>query len=279
MSKGFVVFAQNTKTVDYVKQAYALALSIKYSQKTVSNISIVTNDKIPKKYRHAFDQVISIPWFDKKGNDRYATEHRWKLFHATPYDETIVLDTDMLLLEDISVWWEYCSNHDMRFCNRIKNYKLDIVSDPTSRRTFIANKLTSPYFALHYFKKSDYALEFYKTLEFVCKNWEWCWTKFAPEEYQDGCSMDLATAVTIEIMLAHDKVLDNLSPLEFIHMRSAIQGWEYAQSSWRNTVNYVLNSKGDFVVGNIKQSKLFHYIEKEFLTDDIIVRLEELING
>ena len=278
MSKGFVVFAQNTKTVDYVKQAYALALSIKYTQKETVDISIITNDKIPKKYRKAFDQVIPIPWFDEKGNSRYATEHRWKIFHATPYDETIVLDTDMLLLEDIGVWWQYCGNHDVRFCNRIKNYKLDVVADPISRKTFIANKLSSPYFALHYFKKSDYALAFYKTLEFVCKNWEWCWTEFAPKEYQNTCSMDLAVAVTIEIMLAHDSVLDNLSPLEFIHMRSAIQGWENSQANWRNTVNYVLNSKGDFVVGNIKQSKLFHYIEKEFLTDDIITRLEEL-NG
>lgn len=278
VSKGFVVFAQNTKTVDYIRQAYALALSIKYTQKEVTNISIVTNDKIPKEYRKAFDKIIPIPWFDKKGNSRYATEHRWKIFHVTPYDETVVLDTDMLLLEDISQWWEYCSNHDVRFCNRIKNYKLDVVADTTSRKTFIANNLSSPYFALHYFKKSDYALEFYKTLEFVCKNWEWCWTKFAPEEYQNSCSMDLATAVTIEIMLAHDSVLDNLSPLEFIHMRSAVQGWENIEIGWRNTVNHILNSKGDFIVGNIKQSKLFHYIEKEFLTDDIIARLEEL-NG
>ena len=278
MSKGFVVFAQNTKTVDYVRQAYALALSIKYTQKEVANISIITNDEIPKKYRKAFDQIIPIPWFDKKGDSRYATEHRWKVFHVTPYDETIVLDTDMLLLEDVNVWWDYCSNHDVRFCNRIKNYKLDIVLDPVSRKTFIANNLTSPYCALHYFKKSDYALEFYKTLEFVCKNWEWCWTNFAPKQYQNACSMDLAIAVTIEIMLAHDTVLDNLNPLEFIHMRGSIQGWSNTQASWRNTVTHVLNSKGDLVVGNIKQSKLFHYIEKEFLTEDIITRLEEL-NG
>lgn len=279
MSKGFVVFAQNTTTVDYVKQAYALALSIKHSQTQVDKISIVTNNPVPIKYRAVFDEIIAIPWFDNKVSSRYMAEHRWKLFHVTPYQETMVLDTDMLLLEDISTWWQYCSNHDMRFCNRIKNYKLDIVADTTSRKTFIANNLTSPYYACHYFQKCDFAVEFFKVLEFVCKNWEWCWTQYAPKEYQKCVSMDLAIAVTVEIMLAHDKVLDKINPMEFIHMRSAIQGWEETQVNWRNTVNYVLNSKGDLIVGNIKQSKLFHYIDKEFLTDDIISRLEELCRG
>ena len=32
-------------------------------------------------------------------------------------------------------------------------------------------------------------------------------------------------------------------------------------------------SKGDLVVGNIKQPKIFHYIEKDFITDSIIEKL------
>jgi hypothetical protein len=46
MSKGFLVLAQNTKDVNYVKQAYALALSIRHSQTTVKNISLVSFKKI-----------------------------------------------------------------------------------------------------------------------------------------------------------------------------------------------------------------------------------------
>lgn len=279
VSKGFVVFAQNTKTVDYIRQAYALALSIKYTQKEVTNISIVTNDKIPKEYRKAFDKIIPIPWFDKKGNSRYATEHRWKLFHVTPYEETIVLDTDMLLLEDISQWWEYCSNHDVRFCNRIKNYKLDVVTDTTSRKTFIANNLSSPYFALHYFKKSTTAHEFYKVLEFVCNNWEQCWTIFAPEKYQDWPSMDLATAIAIEITGSHEHIFDVNNPMEFVHMKSPIQGWETAPEKWSDNVSTIITSKGQLLVGNIKQPRVFHYVDKDFLTESMLLKLEELSNG
>lgn len=279
MSKGFLVFAQNTDTVDYISQAYALALSIKFSQKAVTNISLVTNTEVPEHQRKVFDNIIPIPWVKDDAESRYATEHRWKLYHVTPYDETIVLDADMLLVEDITTWWDYCSNYDIRICNRIKNYKLETVVDTLHRKTFIANNLTAPYVALHYFKKTTPALEFYKTLEFVCNNWEWCWDKFAPKEYQNVCSMDLAMAVSVEIMLCHDTVFDNHSPLEFIHMKPHLQGWTIGCESWQDVVSCVLNTKGDLVVGNIKQSKLFHYMEKNFVTQKLLSRLEELAYG
>jgi hypothetical protein len=48
---------------------------------------------------------------------------------------------------------------------------------------------------------------------------------------------------------------------------------------WTDAVPYVLNSKGDFVVGNIKQSKLFHYVEKHFANDYLETQLERLVYG
>lgn len=278
MSKGFVVIAQNTPDVDYVQQAYALALSIKFSQHDVTDISIITNDNVPAEYQWAFDKIIPIPWY--KEGTRYQAENRWKVYHATPYEETIVLDTDMLLLEDIKEWWNYCSNHDLKFCSKIKNHKTDIITvDTVHRKTFIVNKLTSPYFALHYFKKNKKAYEFYKVLEFVVNNWEWCWTKFAPEEYQNWLSMDLAVAIAIEITGDYESVVDQCSPLEFVHMKPAIQDWDLAPVSWQDGVHSVLTKRGDLVVGNIKQTKLFHYVEKNFLTKKLIERLEELANA
>jgi len=279
VSKGFLIFAQNTDSVNYLEQAYALALSIKYSQISVSAVSIVTSDKVPKKYKSVFDKIIPTPWTDGSANSRYATEHRWKLYHVSPYEETMVLDADMLMLEDISTWWDYCGNYNLKICSRIKNYKLEVVRDTFHRKTFIANHLSEPYIALHYFKKSNSAHEFYKTLEFVCNNWEWCWSRFAPIEYQDTCSLDLATAVAIEILMCQDTVFDKHSPLEFIHMKAHLQGWDNPSENWQDTVSSVLNTKGDLVVGNIKQSKLFHYIEKDFITPRFLKRLEDLANG
>lgn len=276
MSKGFIILAQNTKTVDYIQQAYALALSIKHSQQEKS-ISLITNDTVPKKYQALFDQIIPIPWEDT--DSRFRAENRWKIYHVTPYDETMVLDTDMLLLEDVSEWWSYCSNYDIKFCSRVKNYKLDTIVDTFHRKTFISNNLTNPYFGLHYFKKNQAAFEFYKILEFVITHWEFCRGTFAPLDPQEWLSMDLAAAIAIEISGLQDQAVDKTSPLEFIHMKTPIQGWQPIPSSWQDTVPFLLNKKGELIVGNIKQDKLFHYVEKNFITDDIIKKLEELINA
>jgi hypothetical protein len=278
VSKGFVVLAQNNKTVDYIKQAYALALSIKSTQTDVTNISLVTNNRVPKKYKSVFDKIIPIPWDDDAKNTQWKIENRWKLYHASPYYETIVLDADMLLLEDIGLWWAYCGNFDIKFCSKIINYKLENVIDTVHRKSFVINQLSNIYHALHYFKKSDEAGNFYKVLAYVVNNWELCYGKFAPAEYQTWLSMDLACAVAIELSGLQNTV-DINSPLQFTHMKTPIQGWTITPESWQDMVSHYLTSTGKLVVGNIVQDKLFHYVEKNFITDNLLMELEELANG
>lgn len=279
MSKGFLVLAQNTKDTDYVRQAYALALSIKHSQRTITSISLVTNDVVPDEYKSVFDHIIEIPWITITDETRFRAENRWKLFHITPYDETIVLDTDMLMLEDISTWWEYCKNYDIKFCSRIKNHKLETVRDSVYRQTFSSNGLLEPYFALHYFKKSQSAFEFYKVLEFVITHWEFCRGTIAPNNPQDWVSMDLASAIAIEISGLQNDAIDVCNPMEFIHMKPLIQGWPLKYERWQDAVPCVFNSRGELVVSNIKQSRVFHYVEDSFLSPRIISILEKLANG
>lgn len=277
VSKGYVVLAQNTVDVDYVKQAYVLALSIHATQSETA-VTIITNDNVPIEYQAVFDQIIPIPWIDNATESRYAAEHRWKIYHVTPYDETIVLDTDMLMLEDINDWWWYCQDHDLLFCNQVLNYKGEIINDSTYRKTFVANSLPSPYFALHYFKKSEQAEYFYKVLEFVVNNWEWCYGKLAKEFYQNWLSMDLASAIALEMCGYNDRA-DICSPLRFVHMKPGVQGWHPIPEKWQNTIPYIFTKSGELTIGNIKQPYLFHYVEKDFIGIDIINKLKRLADG
>jgi hypothetical protein len=276
VSKGFVVLAKNTDDTNYVKQAYVLALSIHATQ-TETAISIVTNDNVPEEYQDVFDQIIPIPWEDQKSS-RYVAEHRWKIYHVTPYDETIVLDTDMIFLQDINDWWWYCQDHELLFCTTALNYKGDTIANSIYRKTFIENDLPSPYFALHYFKKSERAEYFYKTLEFVINNWAWCYGKLASEHYQNWLSMDLSAAIAVELCGYHSSV-DVCSPLKFVHMKAGVQGWHPTPLNWRNTIPYSYTKAGDLTVGNIRQHHLFHYVEDDFIDIDIIKKLKKLSNG
>lgn len=277
VSKGFVILAQNTTDVDYVKQAYVLALSIHATQSETA-VSIITNDNVPAEYENVFDQIIPIPWVDEQASSRYVAEHRWKIYHVTPYDETIVLDSDMIMLQDINDWWWYCQDHELLFCEKAINFKGEIIENSIYRKTFTANSLPNTYFALHYFKKSEKAEYFYKVLEFVVNNWAWCYGKLASEHYQDWLSMDLAAAISLELCGYNDSA-DVCSPLSFVHMKPAVQGWYPVPEKWTYTVPYSFSSDGTLTVGNIKQNKLFHYVEKDFVDADIINKLKRLCNG
>lgn len=276
MSKGFLILASNTTSVNYVEQAYALAVSIKRTQKEVTSVSIVTNDILPESYASVFDYII--PLDQGTENTRFAVNGRWRLFHVTPYDETIVLDSDMIMLTDVSYWWKYCERFELLFCSKIKNYLGDTVTDTVYRKTFIENNLPNPYFGLHYFKKRDISLAFYKQLKFIVKNWTECCNRFAPESKQSIPSMDLASAIAIKTLAIEDEVFDNLSPLVFTHMKPAIQNWGLNSQPWPDLTTPHINNNGDFLVSNIKQTGLFHYVEKDFLTPPLIMQIEELLH-
>ena len=97
----FILVAQNTLEVDYVKQACALAMSI-HATTPNSKISILTDDDVPVKYKKLFDNIIEIPWGDLANKYDWKIHNRWKTYFVSPYEDAIVLDTDMLVLEDIT---------------------------------------------------------------------------------------------------------------------------------------------------------------------------------
>ena len=108
--------------IDYVKMAYALAMSIKLTQKEVNNITLITDipEAVPEHYRNMFDQVLPIKWYDDAFESEWKIENRWKLYHLSPYDETVVLDADMLFLSDVSQWWNYMSkNFDLLIADKV----------------------------------------------------------------------------------------------------------------------------------------------------------------
>ena len=138
MSRGIAVLAQNSDSVDYVEQACILAMSL-HATNSNSKISIITNDSVPEDYISLFDKVIPIPFGDSAKDSEWKIENRWKIYHASPYEETLVLDTDMLILQDISFWWEFLSQYELYFTSKVLTYRGEAVTSDYYRKTFSAN--------------------------------------------------------------------------------------------------------------------------------------------
>ena len=83
MSKGYIVIAQNNDTVDYLEQAYALAMNLKLTQGIVNNLTVCvdirTKKLITAKHKKVFDHIIDIPWEDD------AEDKEWKIPFTVPY--------------------------------------------------------------------------------------------------------------------------------------------------------------------------------------------------
>lgn len=278
MSKGIVVLAQNNQTTDYVKQASLLAMSAKITNPG-TKISVITNDAVEKEYIDLFDRIIPIPFNDDAENSDWKIENRWKIYHASPYEKTIVMDTDMLLLQDISAWWNFLDNYELFFTNKVYTYRGNIVTSDFYRKTFTANNLSNLYTGLHYFKKSQFAKEFYYWMEIITQNWELFYGKFVKEHYPGRPSMDVTAAIAAKILNCETTVTNNKSMYpSFTHMKPKIQGWAKPKEKWQDCVGAYISKECDITIGNYLQKGIFHYTEDDFVTNTIVNRYRSLTN-
>ena len=117
MTKGVLLFASNNKSIDYVKQAIFLAKRISKYMDLPTSIVTDTDTDIRSMYPNdvdVFDYVIHSNDMNRNStNKRYAdgdfsdktlkfnNKNRASAYDLTPYDSTIVMDTDYIISNDL----------------------------------------------------------------------------------------------------------------------------------------------------------------------------------
>jgi hypothetical protein len=271
MNKGFLTIAQNGLN-DYVRMAYALSMSLKLSQSKYNRLSIIVNEneEIPEEYLPLFDKVITV----EKPEEVWKIQNKWRYFWLSPYDETIVLDSDMLFFNDISTWWECLDQSTLEFATTTKNYTGGTTTSDYYRRTFTANKLPNLYTALFYFKKTDEVENYFKFVRIIFENWETFFQKFlkTPPKILSG---DVAYALAAKILFYRN--WDTF--LTFTHMRSRLQLEDITDEWNKELPSFFSRNYGQvgLKVSNFNQIYPFHYIKKDFLSDEVVQLYEDSI--
>ena len=270
IEKGFLIYANNTWKTDYLKQAYALGLSIKLFNPN-AHITVVTNTEVSDRYKKVLDDVI----FNKiQPRSILNAEDRINAFDISPYLKTIVLDADTLVTENLDGWWKYLKNYMIFYSSAIRTYRGVIDRSVVYRKVFVRNQLPNLYNTIHYFEKSEEAALFYRMQRLVIENWKLFYDKYTPTKKQKWCSMDVSSAITSKLLCNEDEITAKDSFINVVHLKPKHQGWkfDYVKSSTAITLNF---SKNNFYIGNYKQNGIIHYVEKGFLTDYLIKQLEE----
>jgi len=277
MSKGFLSVAQNTSQVDYVRLAYAQALSIKSTQNNINKYAVmVTPDTvIPDKYKQVFDEVIDVPWGDMSSKNR-KFENEWKTYHITPWEETIKVESDILFTSDITNWWRFLSDKHLWFTSDVHTYRNEIIHNRACRQLFDDNGLPNVYNGLMFFKKCDLALKFFELAEIIFKNFPIFSKEILDKSRPLWPDTDTVYAMAVKILEIEPLVMQhNVYMPTFVHMKAELQNWMTFNSyDWTNQIHATLTDDLELKISMYKQNLPVHYHVKSFITDEIIGKYE-----
>lgn len=275
MKFGYLIFVATHEKTDYLKLAYALALSIKNTQKEgYDQVALVIDDPSALdnfKSVWVFDYVI--PW-----DQEIFWDGRSWMDELSPFENTICLDADMLFTRDYSHWAEYfIENSDLYVANKAYTYRGELVTDDYYRRTFTKNNLPNLYSFYTFFKrKSELAKEFFTLGRSIIKNPVEYSNHFLTEHKPKVLGTDEAFALSAKILDITDEIAYELEFPRVVHMKPMVQNWPWPADSWSNHVGLYLNTEGQVKIGNYQQHDIIHYVEKEKMTTELVHILEDI---
>jgi hypothetical protein len=275
MSFGYLLIISEHDTVDYLNLAYALAISIKNTQKPgYDQVALVTDNKEKVnqlKSSWVFDHIIE--W-----NQETFWDGRSWMNQLSPFDSTVCLDVDMLFMRDYSHWIDYfLENCDLYVANKSYTYRGELVYDPYYRKAFIKNNLPNLYSFYTFFKKdSAMAKDFFELGRQIIKNPIEFTNTFLSEHKPKILGTDEAFALAAKILDIQDQIA---YPLEFprvVHMKPMIQNWPWPADAWSDHIGFYINKRGELKLGNYQQLDIVHYVEKDKINAEVINILEEI---
>lgn len=275
MNFGYLLVVSSSDSADYLQMAYALALSIKNTQKEgYDKVALVTDD--PEKVKNlnsawVFDHVIE---WDK---ETFWDGRSW-MDKLTPFEYTVCLDADMLFMRDYSHWIDYfVKNSELYVANTAYTYRGELVTSDEYRKTFTKNELPNMYSFYTFFKKdSELANEFFTLGRYIIKNPTEFSNIFLTAHKPKIVGTDEAFALVSKILDITDKIS---YPLEFpkvVHLKPLVQNWPWPAALVSDHQGLYLNGSGQLKIGNYQQHSIVHYVEKDFINLERINLLEEI---
>lgn len=213
MSKGVLLFAHNNQEIDYILQAVVCA---KFIEKNLNvPVSVVTDqgslewlEKTNPEYKDVFDQIIL---HEKKvsqstlkrfydGSLTYKVSNFWNFdralaYNFTPYDQTLVVDTDLLITNDSL---KYIWDTDADFMINKKHIDLCRDRDDFEFVRIADHSISFVWATAFYFKKSLWAKTFFELCAHIIENYEFY--KFTYQIYYPVVRNDYVFSMALHMM-------------------------------------------------------------------------------
>lgn len=256
MSNGFIILAENTKSVDYIACAEVLALSIKKSMPH-AHVSLLTTEKQKPK---SFDKLINLPYGDLCSDQEWKLANDWQVFTASPYDHTIKIEADMVLPRSIDHWWDVLKHRSIVVSTTIRDFRGNISDNTTYRKFIIDNNLPNVYNALVYFDKSALANKFFLIVKDVFLNWS-SYKAVLKCKVDEIATTDWAYAIAAHILGVEKTTLPSFTEMSMVHMKQFVN--DLPTPDWTDILVYEC-LPDQLRINTFPQQYPFHYAKKEF---------------
>jgi hypothetical protein len=261
--QGFLTFARNSDTVDYLHLAYVQALNIKATQRIHSYAVVVdnkTNELITDEHRRVFDYVIVHDSASPFAAEAHA-------FWLTPFKETIKLESDLLFTRSIDHWWTAFRLKDICLSTGCRDYKQNISTSRKYREIHDANQLPDVYTGLMYFRFSQAAALFFKTAKQLQEHWSTISTALK-QCIETTPSTDVLFALAAQVVGEETCTMPSMNYINFVHMKPSINGFAELFDFQDTFVTEF--DQGMIRINNINQYHPVHYYCKTFATKEMI---------
>ena len=275
MNFGYLIIVSSNNNIDYLKLAYALALSIKNTQRDgYGHVALVIDDtkKIKDlKSSWVFDHVIE--W-----NKETFWDGRSWMNKLSPFEYTVCLDADMLFTRDYSHWIDYfIENSELYIAPNAYTYRGELITNDFYRRAFTDNSLPNLYSFYTFFKQdSKLVEEFFSLGRWIIKNPTEFSNLYLSNRKPKVVGTDEAFALSAKLLGIENEISYNLEFPKVVHMKPMVQNWPWPANEWTDHIGFYLNVDGHIKLGNYQQTDIIHYVNKELITDEVISILEEI---
>lgn len=276
MNFGYLIFVSSNKETDYLRCAYAAAISIKLTQpKGYNNVALVIDDKSKidtLKSSWVFEEVIE--WKEES----FWNGRSW-MDRLSPFENTVCIDSDMLFQRDIShIIDHFVNNSDLYVLNKVYTYRQEIITNDFYRKTFTHNNLPNLYSMFTFFKKDKpIASDFFTLGRYIIKNPIEFNNLFLSNYKPKILGTDEAFALSAKILDIDDIISYDIDFLKIAHMKPMIQDWPLYADRFNDIVGFYVDSNFKIKIGNFQQTDVIHYVEKNIVTDEIISIMEEIL--
>ena len=256
MSRGVVLFAFNNETVNYYDTAVYCAKRIKHFLNLP--VSLITDEKsLPDTPTSLFDNIIlaEAQTGNRKTKDvSWINKGRYRVYDLTPYDETLVLDTDYIV--NSNQLNQIFDLYDDFMCAKTANYLMfgEMHKDVVSQSSFELAWAT-----IICFKKTQRTKQIFECMQMIQDNYLHYSNlySFVPAPYRN----DYALAISLHIV---NGGLDDKSlyiPWNLIHVNERINLHKVNEEEFDTEFIALKQSKRNEYI-KIKETD-FHMLDKK----------------